>query len=86
MRHRIRRTYTVRQVEVFDVSLPDDIDPQHLIAEHYDEFSTDLSGGLYDATLVTSKIEPLEYDELHLEVIDRESARVIPMRKRENRG
>lgn len=81
--HRIRRSRVVRHIEVYDVSLSDDVDPRHLIEEHAHQFDSDMTSGGLDARQVSSTVEELEWNELHLEVVDRDSARVIPMRRRQ---
>lgn len=83
MKHTIRRTYMVRKVEVYEVTMPDEEDPQHFIDDHFGRFDEDLTNGVFDATLVSKDTEHLDYDELHLEVVDRESAKVISIRRKD---
>ena len=68
----------MRYVEVYEIDLPDHVD----VVEAID---TDLT---FDEHLVStgdfqeSRYEEIDYPELKLEVIDRESAKIIPMRRR----
>lgn len=68
----------MRLVEVYEIDLPDHVD----VAEVID---TDLT---FDEHLVStgefqeSRYEEIDYPELKLEVIDRQSAKIIQMRRR----
>ena len=88
MKHTVERSYLIRRVERWEVAAADDVDPAHMIAEHFDQFSQDLDGGGNPLDGWTSHKqseadEPIEFNEMHLEVVDREHADVIPIgRKR----
>lgn len=82
MRHTIKRTFLVKRVQTWDVDLPDTENPQHFIDDHFHQFDSDLTSGM--GTLTSETTELLDYDELHLEVLERESGKVIPIgRKRD---
>lgn len=83
----IRRTYLVRRSQVFECEMPDEMDPEHLASDHRDAFSLDLQRGGdvlngWTAKCVSSdEEEELAYDEEKLEVISRQHADVIPIRR-----
>lgn len=85
MIHRIRRSYLQRVVEEYDLELPDDIDPHHGISEHFSAFDDDLTAGQI-ATLVSQKVEDIDYSELALEVMEREKGKVIPFKRKGHNG
>ncbi|HEY5420229.1 MAG TPA: hypothetical protein VIL10_05800 [Marmoricola sp.] len=80
MKHTIRRSYLVRRVDTYTLESAMVTDAQHAIDEHRDEFDNEV---MMFGELVDEQIELVEYDELKLEVIDRESAKVIPFKPRE---
>lgn len=87
MKFTIRRSYLMRHVETWEVTMPDDADPEHLIHEHKEMFDDDLVGGGdplggWTSHQTTSEAEPLDYNELSLVVTDRQSANVIPIDRR----
>jgi hypothetical protein len=87
VRYTIRRTFLTRSVQTYAVDMPDEVDPQHLIVDHFSEFDTDLCAGGdplngWSAALVGEKQEVVDYDELGLEIVERHWAKVIPMRRK----
>lgn len=85
MRYLVERSYLVRHIDVWEVTTDtDDTNPNHMLAEHYDEFDRDLTNGGdplggWTSEQKSAGTEPVEYDERHLAVIDRAPANVIPI-------
>jgi hypothetical protein len=84
MRHTVKRTHLVRRVETWEVDAPDDADLTHWIADHFASFDDDLTQGGSPLEGWTSKQvsvdhDMVDYDELHLEVVDRAPGNVIPI-------
>lgn len=80
--HTIKRSFLVRQVQTYTYDMADQADPQHMIDNHLAEFDNEL---MMFATLVSEEVETVDYDELKLEVVDRESARVLPFQRKGDR-
>lgn len=75
-KHVVERSFLVRKVEIYEIDLPPDTDPHHLITHHFTSFYTDVGN---DGTLTGTREDETDYEELRLEVIDTESAKIIPL-------
>jgi hypothetical protein len=84
MMHRVKVSRLVRHVEVYDVKLEDESSAHHLATDHPEQFAVDLEAGEFEIVQpVSSSQEELAFNELSVEVVDREPATVIPMRRRD---
>jgi hypothetical protein len=89
MKYTVRRTFLVRKVQTWSVETEaDDLDIRHAVANHAGEFDVDLADGGdpiagWSATQTSETEEPLDYNELHLEVMERGPGSVIPFRRRD---
>jgi hypothetical protein len=89
MRHTIRRTFLVRKVQTWQVTTEaDDLDIAHAVRNHAGEFDVDLVAGGdpiagWSATQTSESEEEIDYNELHLDVVERASGSVIPFRRRD---
>lgn len=87
MKWTVRRTYLIRRSVTYECDMPEEMDPEHLGKEHPAEFAVDLTRGGDPLTGWTAKVigqsdEETEYDEDTLEVIARQSANVLPFKRR----
>lgn len=79
MKHIIERSYLVRRVERYEIEMADEADPEEFIEHHFHSFDTEvISAGV----LQRVREETVDYSELKLAVVDRASAKIIPMRRK----
>lgn len=91
MKYTIERTYLVKHAETWIVDMPDGADePEHMIYEHFQTFNDDLIAGGdplggWTSVCKSATVEQVDHNELHLEVVDRQAANVIPIGRKRDR-
>lgn len=82
MRVKVERSFLVRQVQVWEIEMPDDTVMDHVLAEHDVEFDEHL---LSDGNLIDEHPVFLDEHDLELKILEGQPARVIHLHERKKR-